>query len=143
MSQFDALRRLGLSEKEAQQTLQDDTRIDRGENLFPLSPEQEKVSKSMRQVSRAPGYKFQQRERKPNEAKRLLIETIAVTLRGVPGSVSRDFERPPEMRGAPLLCILTNTNSNHAPKLRPLAAGRSERHFSFYTTLPIFCRKFW
>ena len=94
MSQFDALRRLGLSEKEAQQTLQDDARIDRGENLFPLSPEQEKVSKSMRQVGRAPGYKFQQRERKPNEAKRLLIEAIAVTLRGVPGSDGVDVTNP-------------------------------------------------
>lgn len=86
MSQFDALMKLGLSEQQARQTLEDDARIDRGENLFDLTPEQEKVSKQMRGVGRAPGYRFDKRERKPNEPKRLLIEALAITLQGVPGA---------------------------------------------------------
>lgn len=95
MTQREALRKLGLSDEQVQQTLRDDARIDHGENLFPLTTEQEKISKQMRQVSRAPGtYTFQKRERKPNEAKRLLIEAIAITLRGVPGSNNVDVANP-------------------------------------------------
>ena len=82
MNQYEALIKLGLSEQEAQQTLQDDARIDRGENLFPLTKQQEQVSKAMRHTGRAPGYKFQQRQRKPNEAKRHLITFIADHLPG-------------------------------------------------------------
>lgn len=94
MSQLEALMKLGLSKKEAQQTLQDDTRIDQGEDLFPLTREQEAVSKVMRHAGRTPGYNFQKKERKPNEAKRLLVEAIVVTLRGVPGSDDVDVTNP-------------------------------------------------
>ena len=53
-TQIEALRKLGLTEAEIQQVLADDKRIDRGENLFPLTAEQEKASKQARKADRAP-----------------------------------------------------------------------------------------
>jgi hypothetical protein len=54
MGQKEALAKLGLTPDEIQKVLADDKRIDRGENLFPLSAEQEKASKQARQADRAP-----------------------------------------------------------------------------------------
>ena len=53
-TQIEALRKLGLTDAEIQQVLADDKRIDRGENLFPLTAEQEKASKQARKADRAP-----------------------------------------------------------------------------------------
>ena len=52
--QIAALRKLGLSDKEIQEVLEDDKRIEKGEKLFELSAEKEKESKKARQVSKAP-----------------------------------------------------------------------------------------
>ena len=52
--QIDALRKLGLTDAEIQQVLEDDKRIDKGEKLFELSAEQEKASKQARQADRKP-----------------------------------------------------------------------------------------
>lgn len=77
MGQLENLMKLGMSEAEAKQVLADDKRIDRGEDLFPLSTEQKQAEKKMRQADRAPTlYKFTTRERKPNEPKRELIAAI-------------------------------------------------------------------
>ena len=45
---------MGLTDAEIQQVLEDDKRIDHGENLFPLTAEQEKASKQARKADRAP-----------------------------------------------------------------------------------------
>ena len=52
--QVEALRKLGLTDAEIQQVLEDDKRIDKGEKLFELSAEQEKASKLARQADRKP-----------------------------------------------------------------------------------------
>lgn len=77
MGQLENLMKLGMSEAEAKQVLADDKRIDRGEDLFPLSTEQKQAEKKMRQADRAPTvYKFTTRERKPNEPKREIISVL-------------------------------------------------------------------
>ena len=64
------MRLLHCTEQEAQDIIETDKRIDRGEKLFELTPEQEKASKQARQVSRGPTvYKFTQRERKAKPEK--------------------------------------------------------------------------
>lgn len=76
---------LGCNEEEAKRILEDDKRIEKGEKLFELSAEQEKASKTARQVSRAPGvYQFQKRDRKADEIKLGLVELIAEVLKEQP-----------------------------------------------------------
>ena len=83
MTQLEALINLGMSEAEARQVLEDDKRIDKGENLFELSPEGKAVEKKMRQADRKKPFvpDLKQRERKPNEAKRELIQLLYDSLR--------------------------------------------------------------
>ena len=52
--QIKAMLKLGLTEAEIQQVLEDDKRIDKGEKLFELTAEQEKASKQARKADRAP-----------------------------------------------------------------------------------------
>ena len=52
--QIVALAKLGLTDAEIQQVLEDDKRIDKGEKLFELTAEQEKASKQARQADRKP-----------------------------------------------------------------------------------------
>ena len=76
-----ALAKLGLSDEEIKQVLADDKRIDKGEKLFELSAEQERESKKARNVGRAPtAYKFTKRERKPDEDKKVLCQTMIEAL---------------------------------------------------------------
>lgn len=79
MGQLENLMKLGLTEAEAKQVLEDDKRIDRGEKMpFDLSKEQEKATRGYRQSDRkkpmVPDLK--PRERKPNNDKRYLIDAI-------------------------------------------------------------------
>lgn len=70
---------LDISREEATQMLEDDRRIDKGEKLFTLTPEQEKASKKARQADRKPTvYKFNttKRKRAENTGKRFLIDEI-------------------------------------------------------------------
>ena len=84
MSQLEALIKLGMSEAEAKQVLEDDKRIDKGEKLFEFSAEQKAVEKKMRQADRTPTvYNFNKRERKANEPKRELIELLREALSAV------------------------------------------------------------
>ena len=77
MSQLEALLKLGLTEAEARQVMEDDKRIDKGEKLFEFSEAQKAVEKKMRQADRTPTvYNFNKRERKPNEEKRDLITLL-------------------------------------------------------------------
>ena len=80
-TQIEALRKLGLTEAEIQQVLADDKRIDKGENLFPLTAEQEKASKQARQADRAPTiYKLDntngKRSKKTDDDKLYLMRAI-------------------------------------------------------------------
>lgn len=69
--------RLGVSADEAREIAEADRRIDKGEKLFELTPEQQKASKSARIVPRAPtAYNFSKRERKADNDKRFLIDCL-------------------------------------------------------------------
>ena len=89
---------LGLSIEEATQMLADDERIDRGEKLFELSPEQKKASKTARQAPRkVDAYgKATARERKTDTDKHDLIQLIAKTLWNSPDFVSQFEVTNPE-----------------------------------------------
>ena len=63
---------LKISREEAIQLIEDDKRIDKGEKLFSLTPEQEKTSKKARSAGRKPKttvYKFDTTKRKKPENK--------------------------------------------------------------------------
>ena len=71
------MKTLNLSREEALALMADDKAVDRGADLHPLTAEQEKVAKKMRQADRKPtAYKWTQRERKPNELKREIIDDL-------------------------------------------------------------------
>lgn len=72
---------LDISREEATQMLEDDKRIDKGEKLFTLTPEQEKASKKARQADRKKKttvYKFDTSKRKKpeNKEKQIIITTL-------------------------------------------------------------------
>ena len=76
---------LKISRDEAIQLIEDDKRIDKGEKLFSLTPEQEKTSKKARSAGRKPKttvYKFDTTKRKKpeNKNKSDLISVITGTL---------------------------------------------------------------
>ena len=81
--------KLGITEAEAKQLAEDDKRIEKGENLFPLTKEQEKASKEMRGTgTKAPTvYKFNKRERKANNDKQFLINAFDNLLNEICGQV--------------------------------------------------------
>lgn len=75
---------LGITRAEAIELIEDDKRIDRGEKLFELDPELEKGAKKARQADRKPtAYNFQKRERKADNAKRMLMQLLETAVNGV------------------------------------------------------------
>ena len=79
--QIKAMLKLGLTEAEIQQVLEDDKRIDKGEKLFELTAEQEKASKQARQADRKPTvYKLDnangKRSKKANTDKQAIINAL-------------------------------------------------------------------
>ena len=73
---------LDISREEATQMLEDDKRIDKGEKLFTLTPEQEKASKKARQADRKKKttvYKFDTSKRKKPENKEKQVIITALT----------------------------------------------------------------
>lgn len=78
MGQLEALLKLGLTEAEAKEVLEADRKIDKGEKMsFDLTKEQEKATRNLRQADRKPFVpKLEKRERKPNEAKREIIQVL-------------------------------------------------------------------
>ena len=75
--QIEALKKLGFTDAEIAEILEDDKRIDRGEKLFELDPELEAGAKKARQADRKANSEPVKRERKANDDKRTLIETIS------------------------------------------------------------------
>ena len=76
---------LGCSREEAEQIVKNDAAVDRGEKLFELTDEQKKASKKARSTGtkkRPTAYKFEKRERKPNEVKRWIIERVKILCEG-------------------------------------------------------------
>lgn len=71
------MQKLKISRAEALEVMRADQQIDEGVNLFELDEEGKAVEKKMRQADRdkdAPTiYKFEKRQRKPNEDKREII----------------------------------------------------------------------
>ena len=75
------MKQLDISRDEAIEVLKEDSEIDKGAEPFELTPEQKQVEKKMRQADRkVTAYNWKPRERKPNEAKRKLIQYLALTL---------------------------------------------------------------
>lgn len=69
---------LKISREEAIDLIKDDEAIDKGEKLFELTAEQKKNAKAATITTSAkPVRKNVKRERKPDEVKREIIETIA------------------------------------------------------------------
>lgn len=64
---------LDITPDEVIEMLNDDERIDKGEKLFELTPEQEKASKKARQVARGTSTTPTKRERKADNDKAFLI----------------------------------------------------------------------
>lgn len=82
------MNKLDISETEAKELVAFDKAVDKGADPYPLSQEQKKVEKKMRQADRAPTvYKFTQRERKPNNEKRELIQALDEALCDVADNV--------------------------------------------------------
>ena len=75
--QIEAMKKLGYTDAEIAEILEDDKRIDRGEKLFELDPELEAGAKKARQADRKANSEPVKRERKANDDKRTLIETIS------------------------------------------------------------------
>lgn len=79
------MKNLRCTKEEAQEIIETDKRIDRGEKLFELSDDLKAGAKKARQAERKPTvYKFDKRERKPNNVKKYLIELLA---KAVPSDV--------------------------------------------------------
>jgi hypothetical protein len=87
---------LGCSEEEALQVIEDDKRIDKGEDLFPLSKEQKAVEKKMKNcdVKKPTVYKFDTRAKKVDEDKRFLVNILAEILDNVSDEATVDILNP-------------------------------------------------
>ena len=68
---------LGCTEQEALDVIECDKAIDKGADPFPLSADQKKAEKKMRQADRKPTvYKFEQRTRKADEVKAEIMRKL-------------------------------------------------------------------
>lgn len=74
--QIQALRNLGLTDEEVADVLESDKRIDQGAKLFELTDEQKQVVKKMSGTGTKAVYQFQKRERKADNDKREIIQTL-------------------------------------------------------------------
>lgn len=78
---IEALKNLGLSDTEVNEVLEADRKIDQGEKLFELTPDQKKAEKKARQADRTPTiYKFTPRERKKDAEKYFLLSCVQMGL---------------------------------------------------------------
>lgn len=75
-SQVERMRAQGYTEEEIEDMLKADREIDRGADLFPLDPGLEKGAKKARRADRTDTPKKANRERKPNDDKRFLIDAL-------------------------------------------------------------------
>ena len=74
--QAERMRKQGYTEEEIEDMLKCDREIDRGADLFPLAPELEQGAKKARRADRTDTPKKANKERKPNDDKRFLIDAL-------------------------------------------------------------------
>lgn len=74
---------LGCSEQEAQDVIATDKKIDKGEKLFSLNPEQEKASKKARRAPTVYNFDTSKRKKVENLVKRDLIQQLHCFLNGL------------------------------------------------------------
>lgn len=83
------MKKLGLSYDEAKQLVIDDKRMNDGEDLYPLTSEQEAVSKSARSVTDAPKvYTFGKKSKKVDDEKKKIIDAIIENIKNLGGVVT-------------------------------------------------------
>ena len=75
-----ALKNLGLTNEEIADVLETDRRIDKGEKLFDLPKELEKGAKKARMSGNCNGYTKTAREKKVDEDKKFIMETLELAL---------------------------------------------------------------
>ena len=81
MGQVESMRKLGMTEEEIADLLECDKRIDKGEKLFELTPEEEKASKKARQTtSIKPKAKPTKPTKMPNAEKLHLMKLIETAI---------------------------------------------------------------
>lgn len=74
---------LGCSEQEAQDVIATDKKIDKGEKLFSLNPEEEKASKKARRAPTVYNFDTSKRKKVENLVKRDLIQQLHCFLNGL------------------------------------------------------------
>lgn len=74
---------LGCSEQEAQNVVATDKKIDKGEKLFSLNPEEEKASKKARRAPTVYNFDTSKRKKVENLVKRDLIQQLHCFLNGL------------------------------------------------------------
>ena len=74
--QIQAMRKLGMTEQEIADVMECDKQIDKGAKLFELNDEQKQVAKKMSGTGTKTVYQFQKRERKADNDKREIIQTL-------------------------------------------------------------------
>lgn len=79
------MKTLQITREEAIQLIADDEAIDKGAKLFELDPELEKGAKKARQATRKAPTTPTKRERKADNDKAFLIDTIKGAIEGVEG----------------------------------------------------------
>lgn len=83
------MKKLGLSYDEAKQLVLDDKKMNDGEDLYPLTSEQEAVSKSARSVADAPKvYTFGKKSKKVDDEKKKIINAIIESVKSLGGVVT-------------------------------------------------------
>lgn len=70
------MRQLGMTTQEIEDVLECDKQIDKGAKLFELNDEQKQVAKKMSGTGTKTVYQFQKRERKADDDKREIIQTL-------------------------------------------------------------------
>lgn len=79
---------LAVTEEEAKSIIETDKLIDKGADPFPLTAEQKEVEKQMRQADRKKETAPRQRERKADDDKRAIIQSLEVHLSDLVDSVT-------------------------------------------------------
>ena len=74
--QIQALKNLGLTDKEITEVLADDEKIDKGAKLFELPDELKDSAKKARNAGNCKGYTKTNREKKVDVVKRFLIQSM-------------------------------------------------------------------
>lgn len=87
------IKNLHCTREQAIQIIQEDESIEKGEKLFELNDEQKKNAKMARQADRKPGTKRQKREKKVDNNKQFLIQSMVGSVLEV-GAIEMQVTNP-------------------------------------------------